>query len=72
MSLKPGVYQHYKGPLYKVDYVAMHSETEEELVIYQALYGERGMWARPLSMFIESIEVEGETRPRFAYLREQE
>ena len=68
LSLKPGIYQHYKGPQYKVVHVATHSETEEQLVIYQALYGEFGMWARPLSMFLETVEKEGEVIPRFAYL----
>jgi hypothetical protein len=67
-SLKPGIYQHYKGPQYKVFYVATHSETDEQLVIYQALYGEYGMWARPLSMFLETVEKDGHTIPRFAYL----
>jgi hypothetical protein len=66
--LKSGIYQHYKGPQYKVFYVATHSETQEPLVIYQALYGEHGMWARPLSMFLETVEKDGQTLPRFAYL----
>ena len=66
--LKSGIYQHYKGPQYKVFYVATHSETQEPLVIYQALYGEHGMWARPLSMFLETVEKDGQTIPRFAYL----
>ena len=70
--LKPGLYQHYKGPKYKVLYVATHSESEEQLVIYQALYGEFGMWARPLSMFSETIEKDGQIIPRFAYLGEAE
>ncbi len=67
-ELKPGLYQHYKGPKYKVLYVARHSETSEQLVIYQALYGEFGIWARPLAMFCEHVEIEGQNRPRFAYL----
>ncbi|HDZ34963.1 MULTISPECIES: DUF1653 domain-containing protein [Pseudoalteromonas] len=70
LSLKPGLYQHYKGPQYKVIHVATHSETEEQLVIYQALYGEFGIWARPLSMFNETIEKDGNTIPRFAYIGE--
>ncbi|MEI8707456.1 DUF1653 domain-containing protein [Pseudoalteromonas fuliginea] len=68
LSLKPGIYQHYKGPQYKVTHVATHSETEEHLVIYQALYGEFGIWARPLSMFLETVEKDGKTIPRFAYI----
>ncbi|WP_276756086.1 DUF1653 domain-containing protein [Pseudoalteromonas marina] len=67
-ALKLGLYQHYKGPQYKVLYKATHSETDEQLVIYQALYGEFGIWARPLSMFLETVEKEGKTIPRFAYL----
>ena len=70
LSLIPGLYQHYKGPQYKVIHVATHSETEEQLVIYQALYGEFGIWARPLSMFNETIEKDGNTIPRFAYIGE--
>ena len=66
-NLKKGLYQHYKGPLYRVIDIARHSETEESLVIYQALYGEKGIWARPLSMFAETIELDGKVVPRFAY-----
>ncbi|CAM3915331.1 MULTISPECIES: DUF1653 domain-containing protein [Pseudoalteromonas] len=72
LSLKSGIYQHYKGPKYKVLYIATHSETDEQLVIYQALYGEFGMWARPLSMFKETVEKDGHVIPRFAYLGEVE
>ncbi|CAM4387495.1 DUF1653 domain-containing protein [Pseudoalteromonas ostreae] len=70
--LKSGIYQHYKGPQYKVLYVATHSETQEQLVIYQALYGEFGIWARPLSMFLETVEKDGQIIPRFAYLGDAE
>ena len=65
MDLPAGTYRHYKGPEYRVLMVATHSETEEQLVIYQALYGDYGYWARPLSMFVETVVVEGEERPRF-------
>ena len=71
LKMKPGLYQHYKGPLYRVIDVATHSETEEPLVIYQALYGEKGIWARPLSMFTETVEIEGEEKARFAYCEDQ-
>ncbi|WP_447748037.1 DUF1653 domain-containing protein [Pseudomonas nicosulfuronedens] len=66
MHLQPGLYRHYKGQEYRVLAVARHSETEEDLVIYQALYGEFGLWVRPLSMFTEAVEVNGERVPRFA------
>ena len=58
-------YRHFKGNEYLVLHVAKHSETEEELVIYQALYGERGIWARTLAMFEELVEVEGKFIERF-------
>jgi hypothetical protein len=66
--LKPGIYRHYKGSRYEVLDVARHSETEEELVVYRALYGERGLWVRPLSMFTESVSREGERVKRFEYI----
>ena len=68
-TLKPGVYRHYKGAEYWVERVAKHSETEEELVVYQALYGDYSWWVRPKSMFLESVEIEGETIPRFDWIR---
>lgn len=66
MELQTGLYRHYKGQQYRVLGLARHSETEDVLVIYQALYGEFGLWARPLSMFTEAVEVDGEQVPRFA------
>ncbi|WP_136248018.1 DUF1653 domain-containing protein [Halomonas borealis] len=62
----PGIYRHYKGPLYEVIGVAHHSETEAPLVAYRALYGDYGLWVRPLDMFMETVEVQGEPLPRFA------
>ncbi|WP_236645286.1 DUF1653 domain-containing protein [Aidingimonas lacisalsi] len=63
---KPGIYHHYKGGRYEVLGVAQHSETEDFLVVYRALYGDYGLWARPLTMFCETVEVQGEPVPRFA------
>ncbi len=59
------LYEHYKGMRYKILGVGRHSETLEELVIYQALYGEGDVWVRPLAMFLEEITIKGQLRPRF-------
>lgn len=66
--LEPGLYQHYKGNHYEVLGVAQHSETEEELVVYRALYGDGELWVRPLAMFTECIPVEGSCIKRFEYI----
>lgn len=63
-----GVYRHYKGNNYKVLHVARHSETLEDLIVYQALYKEQGIWVRPLNMFLEHIEKDGDLIERFAYV----
>ncbi len=63
-----GRYRHYKGGLYEVIGEARHSETDEELVVYRALYGDGGLWVRPKVMFLESVQVDGKEVPRFTYL----
>ena len=68
MTLQAGIYRHYKGHLYKVVGVACHTETEEKLVVYQALYGDDGLWVRPLEMFTETVFVDGEQIARFSLL----
>ena len=65
-----GRYRHYKGKEYTVLGVARHSETLEDMVIYRAEYGERGIWVRPKDMFLETVSVNGETVFRFSYLGE--
>jgi len=67
-QIKKGIYQHFKGNQYRVIGIARHSETLEEMVVYQALYGEGGLWVRPASMWNEIIERNGKTFPRFTYL----
>lgn len=71
-SLKLGKYKHYKGNYYKVIGVAKHSETLEELVIYECLYDNprSKIWVRPLKMFTEKVKINGETIPRFAFVEE--
>ena len=65
MELKPGLYRHFKGNLYRLLYVAKHSETLEPMVVYQALYGDQGIWVRPASMWNERVERDGYCGPRF-------
>lgn len=66
--MKAGRYRHFKGGEYRVEGVARHSETGEELVVYRPLYGDRGLWVRPLSMFQESVRHEGRLQLRFEYI----
>lgn len=67
-AVRPGRYRHYKGNEYRVLGVARHTETEEPVVVYQALYGERGLWVRPAAMFVENVIVNGASMPRFAFV----
>ena len=71
--MKEGIYRHYKGNKYRVIGVAKHSETLEELVVYEALYDnpEGKLWVRPLEMFLEEVEVNGKKIKRFEYQQEQ-
>ena len=63
--IKIGIYRHYKGNKYEVIGIANHSETLEKMVVYKALYGEGEIWVRPLSMWNEEIEVDGNKVRRF-------
>lgn len=63
--MEPGIYRHFKGNKYELIYIAKHSETLEDLVVYKALYGECGIWVRPLSMWEEMVEHNGKTVKRF-------
>jgi hypothetical protein len=65
MEIELGKYRHYKGNYYEVIGLVRHSETLEELVLYKQLYGEGALWVRPLLMFMETVTIEGQTKPRF-------
>jgi hypothetical protein len=72
-SLKPGKYQHYKGQFYQLIGVARHSKTLEELLVYRALYhsdqfGDQALWVRPAAMFLESVDLPGQSIPRFKFI----
>ncbi|MCG3879801.1 DUF1653 domain-containing protein [Psychrobacter sp. Ps6] len=68
-TITQGIYRHYKGNLYQVLHIAQHSETEESLVVYRCLYGEYGVWVRPLAMFAETVTVDGKEIPRFELIQ---
>lgn len=68
--VKLGKYRHFKGNEYEVIGIAKHSETLEDYVVYRALYGEYGLWVRPMSMFIEEVEKDGKKIKRFEYIGE--
>lgn len=68
MNIPLGRYRHFKGNEYEVLYIASHSETLEPMVVYRALYGERGIWVRPAAMWNEIVERDGKTFRRFTYI----
>lgn len=70
MQIQPGKYRHFKGNEYRVLSMARHSETLEEMVVYQALYGEHGIWVRPAHMWTETVDRDGYHGPRFTYIGE--
>ena len=72
-EIKLGKYQHVKGQFYEVIGVARHSETQEELVVYKALYnslefGSNALWVRPKAMFLEKVQKDGKSVPRFKHI----
>nr|WP_319489653.1 DUF1653 domain-containing protein [uncultured Caproiciproducens sp.] len=67
-EIKTGRYLHFKGNEYQVLYIAQHSESLEKMVVYQALYGEKGIWVRPASMWNDTVELNGSTVNRFTYI----
>lgn len=69
-EIKIGCYRHYKGKDYKVLLVATHSETLEPMVVYQALYGEQGIWVRPAAMWSEEVKINGVNVKRFEYIED--
>lgn len=68
MEIRPGRYRHYKGKDYELLYLARHSETEEWMVVYRALYADRGIWVRPAAMWEEEVQFQGQTVPRFRWI----
>ena len=70
MDIQPGIYRHFKGNRYEVIGMANHSETMEPMVVYQALYGEMGLWVRPADMWNETVERDGKIFKRFTYIGE--
>ena len=71
MKIQKGIYRHYKGNHYEVLMTAQHSETEAWMVVYRALYGEKGIWVRPYDMFTGNVVIDGNEVKRFDYVVDQ-
>lgn len=71
-AIPRGLYRHFKGNLYEVLEIAVHSETRETLVVYRALYSDCGVWVRPADMWLETVARDGEIRPRFTLIKKWE
>ncbi len=71
-EIKMGIYKHYKGKEYKILYTAVDTETKEEMVVYQEMHGQGKIWVRPKKMFLEEVEVDGNKKPRFEFISEEE
>lgn len=69
-NIKIGRYRHFKGAEYEVLFLAKHSETGEEMVVYRALYGTYEIWVRPASMWLETVERDWKVFSRFTYIEE--
>ena len=69
-AIQPGRYRHYKGNEYEVISIARHSESEEEMVVYRKLYDDHSLWVRPRAMFMENVQVDGRSVPRFEWIGE--
>ena len=67
---RPGIYRHYTNLLYEVKATVRHSESLEPMTLYQALYGDQGLWVRPAAMFNETVEINGVVQPRFTWVSE--
>ena len=68
MKIQTGKYRHFKGKEYEVLFVGKHSETQEEMVVYRALYGDKEIWLRPANMWNEEVTFCGKTLTRFTYI----
>jgi len=68
LNIEIGRYRHFKGNEYEVLFIAHHSETLEDMVVYRALYGDKSVWVRPASMWNETIIRDGKTMKRFTYI----